>query len=186
MEQIGKALPFVFSLAGTGLKAFGEASSGTAAREDAGFLAAQLRQKAGQERASASISALEAGRQGRLKGSRALAIAAASGAGASDPTVTDILTDISGDARLRALTALFEGEEAARGLETQADAAIRTGEAQQTASRYKAVATVLTGADTLYSRFGATVDDDDDTISTTSSITSGALRRIEAGGTRFG
>ena len=91
--------------------------------------AAQARQSAGQERASAQRAASEKRRLGRLLSSRALAVAAASGAGAGDPTVEKILGDIGAEGEFRALTEMFIGEERARGLETRAD--LLTFEAQQ-------------------------------------------------------
>ncbi len=91
--------------------------------------AAQGRQQAGQERASAQRSASEKRRQGRLLASRALAVAAASGAGAGDPTAEKIIGDIGAEGEFRALSEMFIGEERALGLETRAD--LLTFEAEQ-------------------------------------------------------
>ena len=90
--------------------------------------AAQARQSAGQERAAAQRGAIEQRRKGRLLSSRALALAAASGAWAGDPTVENILADIGAEGEFRALTELFVGEERARNLEMQADLKIFEGD----------------------------------------------------------
>jgi hypothetical protein len=76
-----------------------------------------MEMRAGEERATAQRSAMEQRRQGRLLESRARALAAASGGGATDPTVTNILGDIEYEADYRALTASYEGETMAHGLE---------------------------------------------------------------------
>lgn len=114
--------------------------------------AAQARQAAGQERAASQRGAFEQRRQGRLLSSRALARAAASGAGAGDPTVENILGDIGAEGEFRALTELFMGEERALNLETQADLKIfeglqerRAGDVARRASRGVAFQQVLGG-----------------------------------------
>lgn len=83
----------------------------------AGRRAESLEDRAGQERAAAQRAAIEQRRQGRFAQSRARAVAAAGGAAVSDPTVVGLLGDIDTEAELRALGALSEGEELARGLE---------------------------------------------------------------------
>ena len=108
---------------GRALQAAGraEARAGIARQQGLEHQAAQLRQQAGQERATSQRSASEKRRQGRLLASRALAVAGASGAGAGDPTVEKIIGDIGAEGEFRALSEMFIGEERALGLETQAD-----------------------------------------------------------------
>lgn len=123
--------------------------------------AAQARQVAGQERATSQRAAIEQRRRGRLLSSRALAVAAASGAGAGDPTVENILGGIGAEGEFRALSELFIGEERARGLETQADLRIfeseqerRAGKAARSASRLAAGAQILGGTAKAFSASG--------------------------------
>lgn len=123
--------------------------------------AAQGRQAAGQERATAQRAAIEQRRQGRFLASRSLAVAAASGAGAGDPTVENILGGIGAEGEFRALSELFIGEERALGLETQADLRIfeseqerRAGKAARRASRGTAFAQILGGGATAFSASG--------------------------------
>ena len=116
-------------------------------------------QKAGQERAVSQREAIEQRRRGGLVESRVQAISAASGAGALDPTIVGILGDIGRETDIRAETALFEGEEAARGLEFgaaidragghgdifAAEAAVRAGRAARNRSFLTAGGTLFGG-----------------------------------------
>ena len=129
-------------------------------------------QAAGQERAVSQRAAIEQRRQGGFVESRVQAIAAASGAGALDPTIVGILGDIGIETDLRAETALFEGEEAARGLEFgadidraggagelfAADAAIRAGRSARNRSFLAASGTLLEGTESLFDRFSTPKD----------------------------
>ncbi len=153
-------IALVLAVGGTVVGAANTLAAGKAEQEAANVRAqalehqaAQARQAAGQERATSQRAAIEQRRQGRLLSSRALARAAASGAGAGDPTVENILGGIGAEGEFRALSELFIGEERARGLETQADLRIfeseqerRAGSAARRASRTKAFAQVLSGA----------------------------------------
>ncbi len=114
--------------------------------------AAQARQNAGQERAAAQRAAIEQRRQGRFLESRALARSAASGAGAGDPTVENILGEIGAEGEFRALSELFIGEERALNLETQADLKVfegnqerRAGDIARRLSRFRAGAQLFSG-----------------------------------------
>src|SRR3990167_9093005 len=79
--------------------------------------AAAMEQGAGQERAAAQRGAIEQQRQGRLVGSRAQAIAAASGGGALDPSIVNLMGDLGSEADFPAAPALYTGEDRARSLE---------------------------------------------------------------------
>jgi hypothetical protein len=80
------------------------------------FAAKQMEQGAKQQQAIAQRGAYEEARKAELLQSRALAIAGASGAGASDPNVTKLLSDIAAEGQLNAATQLYNGDEAARAL----------------------------------------------------------------------
>jgi len=114
--------------------------------------AAQLRTKAGQTRAGSQRDMLEARRGEKLIQSRLQAVAAASGAGASDPTVEKLAGDIAAEGEYRALLALFGGEEMARALEHGADVrkyegqiSARAGKQRQRAAKLSAYANLLSG-----------------------------------------
>lgn len=136
-------LPTALMVTGTLISAGGALQEGQAAEAGARFEAAQMSQAAGQERAASQRRALEERRRARLAQSRAQAVAAASGAGATDPTVLNIIGDIEEEGEYRALTAMFEGEEAARGMEMGAMARLWEGRQQRKASRITAASKVL-------------------------------------------
>lgn len=112
--------------------------------------AKQLDRKAGSTRATSQRSANEELRQSRLVGSRALALAAASGAGASDPTVMNLIASIAGEGQYRSLTELYNGNTEAVGYEDQADANRRAAKAVKTAGYVGAGATILGGVGTAF------------------------------------
>lgn len=157
------------AVAGMGLKAYGTlragdlaAQQGSAEREADNYRATLLEQQAGQTRAASQRTALDQRRQTTLVESRARAVAAASGAGASDSTVNDIEGRIAQRGEYAALSSLFNGEERARGLEDQG-AGVRfegaeagyLGKQKQSASRVAAIAGLLSGGSDLYSKYGA-------------------------------
>lgn len=120
---------------GTGLDAAGAVIGGLShiqygqqAAAAADFAAAQLRQNAGQVQASAQRAAYDVDLQARYTASTALARAAASGAGASDPTVVNLIARNAGEFAYRKAVALYQGEDKARLLEMQADAKEIEGE----------------------------------------------------------
>lgn len=85
---------------------------------DLGRAAAVVKeQQAGQERAAGQRRAIAERRQEQRIGSRIQTLTAASGGGSLDPTIVDLLADVGTEGELRAFTALYEGEERARGLE---------------------------------------------------------------------
>ncbi len=122
------------ALVGTGVSVYGsfqEASAreelaeaqmeeGRLAQAAADARALQLEQQAGQERAQSQRAAEEQRRRLDRAQSSLQARAAASGAGALDPTVLDIAGELEEEGEYRALAALYEGEEAGRGLEYSA------------------------------------------------------------------
>lgn len=150
---MAQALPFIM-LAASAVSAVGQVQQGNAAKASADFQAAQQEQQAGQQRAAAQRQAIEQRRQSRVLESRARAVAGASGAGVGDPTVVNELADIKNVGEFNALTALFQGEESATGLEMAAESARREGAASRQASRINAAGTLIGGAASFYDRYG--------------------------------
>lgn len=102
---------------------------------------------AGNERATSQRAAAEERRRARLMESRARAVAASSGAGASDPSVTNLMADLSAEGEYRALTRMYEGETAAQSLELE-------GRERKRDTRGKSISTILSGAATFASKYG--------------------------------
>ena len=124
--------------------------AGRAADRLAQFKAQQLEQKAGQERAVSQRKAESVRRSAKYAESRALALAAASGGGASDPTVVNIMAGIVSEGEIAAQSALYEGEEQARGSEMSASASRYEGTQAKRASNIKAGTTLMSS----FSKFG--------------------------------
>lgn len=164
----------MLDLIGTGLQVLGQVSAGKAARRAgesqqaaAEYSAEQLDINAEQAIAVSHRAAAEQLRKSMLVQSRALAIAAASGAGALDPTVMALIGGYSKEGELASETVLYGGEERARAMREQAKASRYEGalraEAGRTAEKsayMKAAGSILSGATKEWgdSPFGFTSD----------------------------
>lgn len=161
---LGSAL----GVAGTLLSAMGQVKAGASqaevgnnARKLAQFQAEQLRQNAGTDVAAAQRSAVDIQRQSDYVASHALAVAAASGGGASDPTVINLIARTAGETAYRKSVALYQGAEAARAANMQADATLYGGELAAAkgkqvaaASDLGAITTLVKGGASLFSKYG--------------------------------
>lgn len=78
------------------------------------FQAKQLETEAGQAKAASQIQSQDIARQVAIVNSTALARAAASGAGASDPTVLAVMARTGAEGAYRQALALYEGEAQSR------------------------------------------------------------------------
>jgi hypothetical protein len=135
------------------------AGMGEAQRIAAERQAQQMEMNAGQERARAQRLAANERKRADIVGSRVQALSAASGAGALDPTILDLTTDIEGEGEYRALTQIYAGEERATGLEYGAagrryegESAYVAGQTRKRQAYVGAVGTGLDGALTLLGR----------------------------------
>jgi hypothetical protein len=132
--------------AGTLIGAGGQIYAGLAADQAGASEAKQLRYAAGAARASSQRAAVEERRQARLLQSRGLAVAAASGGGASDVTVVNTLADVAKEGEYRALSALYEGNERAVGYENAGKVAKAEGRASSLVGFMGGASSLLTGA----------------------------------------
>ncbi len=154
MAWFAAALPYI-SAASTAL---GVASHVKAGNEQAAMAEVQANERAEDAKAAQAESQREAmleRRKARNLMSRARAVAGASGAGVSDPTVSNILTDLDTQGEVNALNALFSGNATARGLRSGARAARSEARAYRSAGRYAAASTALDGASSWYEKYGA-------------------------------
>ena len=142
------------SAAGTALNAYGKYRAGESAKDRKKFEAKQMEKKAHQALSVSQRKAQELDRQGRLQQSRALAIAASSGGGASDPTVMNLMAELSGETDYRKTVALYEGREEAASLRLGAEVAREEGDLAKNAGQIAALGTVLSGGTSLYSKYG--------------------------------
>lgn len=138
----------------TVLSGVGGVAGITAERRAASDEAGQARREATAARASASLAAAEEIRRSRLVKSRARAVAAASGAGVTDPSVVRLMGDIEAEGLYGAMARLYEGHTQAQGLEDFAKARKREGKARMFATGVDSASTVLRGVETLRTRYG--------------------------------
>lgn len=127
--------------------------AGQAQQTAANYQADSAEQNAGQQRAASQRVAQARRQEATLAASRAQAVGAASGT--VDPRIE---ADIAGQGEFNALSALYEGEEAARGLETDAALArfqgrqmAQAGGAKKAAYQTEALSSLAMGG---YKAFG--------------------------------
>jgi len=147
------------SLAGTAMSAMGTiaqgnlaAKQGAAQQQALNYQAQQQEMQAGQERAAAQRNAYGRRKEARLVASRGQAVAAASGGGALDPTVVNLLGDVEAEGEYQALMEMYGGEQSARNLESGAtlnryegQQAYAAGQAKKRGARTAAFAQVVSG-----------------------------------------
>lgn len=134
-------------------------------RNVAAYNAGLANQAAGQEEAASQIRANEVRRQSRLKQSRVLALAAASGGGAMDMDVMNAIAGFEEEGDLAARVELYQGSESARKYRAQGEAGVWQGEiaarnlkyeglSKASALKNKAIGTIMGGASSLASKYG--------------------------------
>lgn len=139
----------ILQAVGTGVSAVGSLKAGADAKAASEFNAAQLDASAKAESAASQRKAEEERRQKRLVQSRARAVGAASGGGID----LELAGDLEEEGEYRALTALWEGEEAAKGRRNQAAATRFEGRQSKKAGFLKAGRTILGGGGSLYEKY---------------------------------
>jgi hypothetical protein len=149
MGQVGTIMEGI----GTVATAVNQRSSGASEQTAANFQADQLDQLAGQERAASQRSAAEQLRKSRIMQSRALAVAAASGAGALDSNVLNVISGIAGEGDLASRTELYSGNDRASKLELSADTKRFEGAQRKRAGEIRAINTIATGGLSMASKY---------------------------------
>lgn len=134
---------------GTILSGAAAIQQGNTARATSNYEAQQLEAQGKAEMAASQREADNESRQNALVMSRARAAGAASGGGID----YDLMGDIGGEGEYRALTALWQGGEAAKGRNQQAANARLEGKQQQRAGRVNAFNTLLQGGTSLYEKY---------------------------------
>lgn len=138
----------------TVLTAAGQYSAGKTEEKRAKLEARQMEEQGKAEIASAQRAGFEQERQGERKASRMLALAAASGGGASDPTVINLMANLAGETQYRKAVEFYEGGERQRQLKYQADVRRYEGKEAKRAGKMAAFTTLLSGGSSLYSKYG--------------------------------
>lgn len=136
-------------------EAFAKINEGKAKKREAQRIADQKEREAKQAEAEAQREFIEEKRKAKFMESRAIAVAAASGAGgAEDPTVSKLLSDIEGEGEYRALSSLYGGYTDAKLARAQAGAVINEGRAARRAANLSAATTILGAGADFYTKYG--------------------------------
>lgn len=155
------AIPFVM-LGLTALSAASSAKAGAdsakAQKADAKFQEQQLQVAGNNAMATGERAATEERKQAGLAQSRAVALAAAGGGGASDPTVMNILGNLAGAGEYNALSQLYNAQSEATGDQNQSNAlkagVSATASATQTAGMLQGIGTAFNGGSSFLSKYG--------------------------------
>lgn len=143
-------------LAGTAITAGGTLVEGAGAKKAGDFAATQYKQAGQQAFAASQRSADNERRDMQFAESRAQAVGAASGfGGATDTSTLKQIGDIRQEGTLRAMTRLFEGQDAQRTALNKASASRFEGKQAQIGSYFKAAGQVLKGVGSMGSPAGA-------------------------------
>lgn len=141
-------------------------ASGDAQNVKAQYEAAQMRVNAGQAQAAGHAEMQTQLLQSKLLQSRALAIAGASGAGALDPNVVDVISGISKVGKYNADMTSFNAASRAKAMLDQASATEYSGRQAKAAGdvaagvgRFAAVGTILKGAKSMYDLYNTSTTD---------------------------
>ena len=145
-------------MAGIALQAYGAGTAydtsryaAKARKAAAEFEAKQLEQNAGQALSVAQRQAVETERIGKYTGSRAQAVAAASGGAATDPTAINTIATLAGETAYRKSLDLYQGEERARQLRLAAQATRMSGDISAAAIKEQGNAAVIQGVSGIVS-----------------------------------
>ena len=134
------------AIIGPVVSAVGSVIGGISANNTAKAQAKAMEIEANQRRASAQRQAVEKRKEAGLIMSRQQAVAAASGSGATDPTVIDLMETTAGRGEYQAQTIQYGGEEEGRGLQNQAAFTRAEGRNRMFASFIDAGSSMLSGA----------------------------------------
>ncbi len=147
-----ETIALIAGIAGAGVSAAGSIAQGNAADEAAQATAAAAERRAGEERAAATREAARRAQQESLLLSRQQAVAASSGAGATDGTVLNLMEGIAQEGQYQRDIAIYQGESKAVNLEDEAALARWKGKQARTAGYIGAGSSVLSGVSS-FSRF---------------------------------
>lgn len=145
MAFLAAAVPYI-AAASTVIGVAGSIQQGQAQQQQAQAQALALRNQANADAAAGQRQAIEARRQTSYLVSRGQALAAASGAGATDPTVTNLLGRLSGEGEYHALTSLYEGGTRAGNAISGAQADVNAGNAAARSGFLSGISKGLSGA----------------------------------------
>lgn len=144
MPALAAAAPYI-GLATTAVSVHSQIQAGKAASHRADVMARQKEADAEAAQVEAQQQAAGERKKARFLRSRALAVAGASGAGVSDPTISNILTGIDTEGEMNALNTLWSGDTTSQGLRNEAASIRSEGRSAESAGYMSAFTTALSG-----------------------------------------
>lgn len=145
----------LLNLIGTGVQAESQYESGRLNAANAKLQSVQDSRDANEAQVEAQVQAANERRRAKILRSKALSIAGNSGAGVSDPTVTNILSGIDTEGEMRALSALYEGDTTAQALRSGAASKLRMSNAYSSVGNLRAAGTLAEGAYSFFDKYGS-------------------------------
>jgi hypothetical protein len=152
MAFLAAAVPYIAAGA-TAISAASAYSAGQNQKQQAQIIAQQQEDQGKREMAASILEANQERKKARFVKSRARAVAAASGAGASDPTVEDIMAGIDAEGEYNAMMALSNGSYLNQGRVNQAAASRSAGAAYGRAGTVGAFTTALNGTTSWFDKY---------------------------------
>lgn len=140
---------------GTALSGVSSLAAGSQANKAGAYNQAITLQAANNAAGAGENAAVQDDRKTALLLSRNRAAAAAGGGSASDPSVVNNAEQIAGQGEYNSLMDLYNGESKSQSLTEQAQLQGYEGSSAQMVDDLKAGSTVLTGASSLYNKYGA-------------------------------
>jgi hypothetical protein len=148
------AIPLVATIGGSVLSAASQKQQGNAAYTAGMSEANQLAAQATNTLAASQRQAMEDRRQSRLLQSKALALSAAGGGGASDVSVVKNISDLEAQGELNALNTLWSGSQQGQQLDFAASNRRKEAAAAKKAGGIGALTSILQTGGSLYSKYG--------------------------------
>lgn len=147
------AAAIVFAVAATAVKMKGAQDEHEATQQRMERRKKELQRNALAVEAVAQRDGFEETRRAKLVASRAQALSAFSGAGATDSTVMEIIADIEGEGEYRRNIALYRGKENARKLREDVAATEDAQDAERRAYRTKQLGSLFELGSSAYSGY---------------------------------
>jgi len=142
---MAQAIPYLI-IAATAVGGVSAIEEGKAQNRAARFEARQLEREGKREFAKGTREQQEILRQGRIAESNMRAQMAGSGGVTTDPGATNTIGELNADVVYNGLAAMYDAKSKQQGRNYQASARRLEGSNAKTASRWKALSTVLQGA----------------------------------------
>lgn len=149
------AIAAAMQVGGSMFSALSSFEYGDAAEKAGAINAAELRKRGGLAMASATREAYDVDLQAKYTASRAIALAAASGGGASDPSVVNLIAENAGQAAYKKAVALWEGGEQQRQMQYAADVSEYEGKMKKSQAYQRGISSIMQGgAAAMYGKYG--------------------------------